>query len=160
MRNGGYLLAVHPWSRGFGWIVFEGTSPFDWGTAFIADGNNKNTVVALERLLGKYAPCVFVLEAFEDAASRRRQRIRLLCRLFVGRAQQRDIAVHVYGRNEIGSALNGARTRQAVALAVADRLPELRPRVPKPQKIWVGEHSAAALFCAAACALTHQRARV
>jgi hypothetical protein len=71
--------------------------------------------------------------------------------------EEREIAVRHYSRAEIANArsLQGARTRQAVAAAVAEYLSPLRARLPRPRKIWVGERSAMRLFCAAACALTY-----
>jgi len=72
-------------------------------------------------------------------------------------AEKRNIAVKQFSRAEIASTtlFNGARTRHQVAGKVAESLAALRSRLPKPQKIWVGERSAMRLFCAAACVLAY-----
>jgi Holliday junction resolvasome RuvABC endonuclease subunit len=150
------VFGFHPSSRGFGWIVFEDhVTPVDWGVVDVR-GNN-NVITRAEKLLDKHRPKVFALESFADEATRRRSRIQELCLAVVRAAEKREIAVRRYLRAEIAKArsLSGARTRQDVAVAVADYLTPLRARLPKPRKIWVGERSAMRLFCAAACALTY-----
>jgi hypothetical protein len=154
--NPSRVFGFHPSSRGFGWIVLEDrVSPVDWGVVD-ARGNTNVIARALE-LLDKYRPAVFALERFDDETTRRRSRIQRLCFAVVEAMERREITIRRFSRAEIANArsLNGARTRQAVAAAVAEYLSPLRARLPKPRKIWVGERSAMRLFCAAACALTY-----
>ncbi len=152
------VLGLHPSSRGFGWALFEDTlSLLDWGTVDIRRDKNAIALSRIESLLDKHRPKVLAMERHDDIAVRRSQRIRRLYLAVMKCAEIRNVRVWCYTRAEISSSryLKGARTRDEVAVAVADCLSVLRPRLPKPKQIWVGERSAAALFCAAACALTY-----
>lgn len=149
-----FVLGLHPSSRGFGWALFDGPfSPFDWGTADIRRGDNARALARACGILDKYRPRIIALEEFESGAVRRAPRICELYRAIVAGAQARNIVVCRFSRDEIRQALSSARTRQAVAEAVAARVKQLRPRLPKPRRIWEGEHPSMALFSAAACAL-------
>ncbi len=157
-----YVLGIHPSAHGFGWALFEGPLvPFDWGTADIRKEKNARALARFEALLDRYHPSVVAMETFADDDAKRRGRIRKLCRSMIGRAEARGITVRLYSRAEIGSAISGnaTATREEIAAAVADRIAVLQPRLPKPRKIWVGEHPNIALFQAAACALTDLLAR-
>ncbi|MEJ0042791.1 MAG: hypothetical protein WDM81_11545 [Rhizomicrobium sp.] len=117
-------------------------------------------MLALNRiasLLDRHQPVVLAMERYDRGIARRSQRIRRLYLAIMKNAEIRDIAVRCYSRAEISSSryLKGARTREEIAVAVADCLSVLRPRLPKPRQIWVGERSAMSLFCAAACALAY-----
>lgn len=149
-----FLLAIHPSSRGFGWVLFEGPlSPFDWGTV-----DARKNALALERLevlLLRYAPRGVVLEAFADGHSQRRSRIQGLCRQMLPLAAAHGAAVHIVSRESVRStfAASGALTREQIAAAVAKHLEPLRPRLPRPRRIWESEPTSLALFAAAAAGL-------
>src|SRR5258708_4726729 len=149
-----FVLGVHPSSRGFGWALFEEPQKlFDSGSVEIhGDDKNGKTRSRIEGLLDKYRPRSFVLERFDEAASRRKPRIRVLYRILIACAEHRGIAVHRYARAEIAAALGieSAPQRQGVAEAVASRIEALRPRLPRPKKIWLGERHHMGLFCAVA----------
>jgi Holliday junction resolvasome RuvABC endonuclease subunit len=149
------VLGFHLSSRGFGWALFEDhLSLVDWGVFDFRASENAIALNRMETLLDEHHPGVLALERHEN---RRHQRIRRLCFAVVRSAERRGIAVYRYSRMEIAGSrfINGARTRQQVAAAVANCLSALRQRLPKPRQIWVGERSAMRLFCAAACALAY-----
>lgn len=152
-----YVLGLHPSSRGFGWIVFEGPqSPFDWGTADIRRHKNVRAVAAIEHLLVKYQPCVVAVECFDANVSRRAERIRHLYRTTLRLAETHGVPVRIYSRTDICKTFGIAGgTREGIAALIAKHIEALGPRLPKPRKIWVGEHPNMALFCAAGCALTY-----
>ncbi len=152
-----YVLGLHPASRGFGWALFEGPlAPFDWGTADIRTDKNASALARVEELLDKYQPQIIALEEFEEEPAHRSARVRRLYRSIIARAERRGIEVRRYSRKQIENTFVavGAKTREEIAAAIAERIEALRPRLPKPRKIWIGEHPNIALFCAAACALT------
>jgi hypothetical protein len=152
------VLGLHPSSRGFGWVVFDAPlSPFDWGITDIRGGNSK-ALLRVDGILARYEPTAVALEEFEK--SRRVARTISLCRAIVVHAEQRGIAVHRYTRENISAVLHPARTRQEVAEGVAMRIGELQGRLPRPRKIWDGEHPNMALFCAAACVIVHHESRI
>lgn len=157
-KNTDYVLGLHPSAGGFGWALFEGPlAPFDWGTADIRSDKNVQSLARIEKLLEQYSPRVLALEAFDGKAARRKPRVRRLYHSVIRRAEARGIAVRLYTRAEIRTAFaeTGARTREEIAAVIAEHIEAFRPRLPRPRKIWEGEHPSAALFCAAACALTH-----
>lgn len=149
------VLGLHPSSRGFGWVLFEGhRSLLDWGVVDVR-AENAAALPRIEALLEKHHPSVLAIERHDGASIRRRQRIQRLYRAIVKCAEGKGVVVHSYSRNQISNSMNGARTREEIAAAVADSLSVLRPRLPKPRPIWIGEQSAMRLFCAAACALAY-----
>jgi Holliday junction resolvasome RuvABC endonuclease subunit len=152
------VLGFHPSFKGFGWVLFDDEpSLLDWGTVDIEGARNAAALERIEALLDRYRPAVLAVEAHDDAKSRRSRRIRRLYGAVARAAEARGVAVCRYSRAQIASSrlMNGARTREEVAKAVVECLSVLRPRLPKPRRLWVGEHPAMQLFCAAACVLAY-----
>jgi len=154
----GFILAVHPTSRGFGWALFESPlSVVDWGMAHAKQGRNEKLLRRFERLLSRYEPPVVVLEEFEGGACRRADRIQLLCRNMVHLAACRGMETSVYRKSTVQAvfASVGASTRHEIALAIAQRIEAFSHRIPSDRKPWVAEDPRQSLFDAAALALTH-----
>jgi Holliday junction resolvasome RuvABC endonuclease subunit len=159
MNHPSHVLGIHLSARGFGWVICESpTSLLDWGTVDIRNDQTTKALARLKQLMDKYKPESLALEAFDDKNSRRRPRIRGLCRAVVKLANRRGIVVRVFARADIQKTF-GHKTRQEIARAVAERLECLCPRLPQPRKIWVGEHPGMALFAAAACSLAEYARR-
>ena len=154
-----FTLAVHPTSRGMGWIIFEGPfSPHDWGHATARKGDKNATCLSyIEKLLARFSPETIVLEAFEKQRSSRADRICRLGRAIVALALEMRIDVAIYTRADIKGCFVsvGASTRQQIAEAVARQFVPLRHRVPKARKAWEADPPRMALFNAAALVLTH-----
>lgn len=156
------VLAIHPTSRGFGWIVFEGpSSPFDWGTVEVEGNKHVASIARVSELIKKYQPDVLAMEAFDDAAARRAKRIRIIGAAVVALAREKGIETAVFSRAAIRTAFaaSGARTREEIAKTIAGHLQPLWRRLPAPRKIWVGEHPSLSIFGAAACALAYYARR-
>lgn len=157
-HHDGLVLALHPTSRGFGWVLFESPlAPVDWGMASAKSGRNAKLLARFERLLNRYQPCVVVLEEYERETSQRRERIRLLCRSMQHLTLTRGIGVKVYRRSAVQACFGtiGAKTRYEIALAVAQHIEVFRKRLPPEPKVWIGEDARHALFDAAALAITY-----
>jgi hypothetical protein len=72
----GLTLAIHPSTRGFGWVAFEGPfTPFDWGLVFARKDKNAVCLRRLEAMLGQFLPHTIILEEFERRTSSRADRI-------------------------------------------------------------------------------------
>lgn len=156
------VLGLHPSARGFGWALFEDAqSLLHWGTVDIRRDRNETALRRIERMLDRHMPGVLAMEQHDAKSARRSKRVRQLYRAVVRYAETKGIQVRSYSRAEISRAryLRGARTRDELAAAVADHLIVLRPRVPKPRPIWIGEALGMSLFCGAACALTYFASR-
>lgn len=155
----GLLLAIHPTSRGFGWVLFEGPLPVDWGIASAKIDRSAKSMARFKQLLDQYQPSALILEKFEQSDSRRSERIRLLAQTMRGFANNHDMDTPVYSREEVSAALTGSTkaSRHTVALAVAEQLPILRHRLPNARKLWQSEDNRQCLFDAAALGITHFR---
>jgi Holliday junction resolvasome RuvABC endonuclease subunit len=156
-RNKGLLLAAHPTTRGFGWVLFEAPlSVLDWGIASAKAGRNARLIARFERLLKRYEPTVFVLEEFEGHEPRT-ERIQALCREMAHLALLHGADTVVFPRTAVRSAFagSGATTRHEIAEVVAKHLDALSHRLPKKRKSWNSEDARQSLFDAAALALTY-----
>lgn len=154
----GPVIAVHPTSRGFGWVVFEGReAPVDWGSASAKPRRNARLMARFERLLNRYTPSALVLEAFEGPTTRRVDRIQRLCRAMMHLAASRGMETPVYTREVVRTcfASVGAVTRYEIAQCIAQHIPVFRRRLPRERKPWMNEDSRQSLFDAAALAVTY-----
>jgi hypothetical protein len=108
-------------------------------------------------LLDQFQPAVLLLEKFEGDGVRRGERLRELFASMQGSARNRDIETSIYSRANIGQAVanNPSATRDKVALAVSERLPFLKARLPAARKVWESENDRRCLFDAVALGLTH-----
>lgn len=152
------VLGVHPTSRGYGWIAYEGPfSPYAWATVEVSRNKNPISLEKLGKLLARLQPETLVLEAFEPTTSERRKRITKLCRALVALAVERGIEVAIFPRSDVQACFAhvGANTRQEVAEAVARHTPALEGRLPKKRRAWDSEDLRMALFSAAALVITH-----
>jgi len=153
-----FILAISPSPRGFAFVLFQGVDrPFDWGVKELR-GSEKNirSVAAISKLIEQYHPEAIIIEETQRG-SRRGFRIRSLLRAIAARAKRDRIAVVRYTKSEVRAtfATEHARTRPAIAKAIASRIPAFAPRLPQPQKIWMSEDPRQSLFDAAALGLTH-----
>ncbi len=153
----GLVLAVHPTSRGFGWVLFESPlSPVDWGIASAKHGRNARLSARFERLLKRYEPAVLVLEEFEGRPGRV-DRIQRLCRQLIHLAACKGMETPVYQRAVIRTvfASVGAGTRYEIAQVIAQQLDAFSHRMPRKRRVWENEDPQQSLFDAAALALTY-----
>jgi hypothetical protein len=156
------VLAIHPTSRGFGWILFEGpSSPFDWGTVEVEDDKRAASLARVAELLKKSQPDVLALEASDADDTRRAPRIQRISKDIAELGEKRGVEVAILPRAAIRNAFaaSGATTREEIAEAIAHHIEPLRHRLPQPRKIWVGEHPGVSIFSAAACALAYYAGR-
>lgn len=151
-------LALHPTSRGFGYVVFEGPfAAYDWGTVGARGDKNAVCLRKIALLLDQFCPETVVMEAYGKDSSNRSDRIARLCAAISSSAAHRGIDVVIYKLGQIKScfASVGAVTRQDIAEAVARHIEVFRHQMPKQRKPWQEENRRMAMFSAAALALTH-----
>jgi Holliday junction resolvasome RuvABC endonuclease subunit len=157
----GLVLAVHPTSRGFGWVLFEGPiAAHLWGIAGPKESEYGPWCMRrFEKLLTQYSPTAIVLEHRKPNDKAENDRAWIFYQNMRGFAANRDIAVHIYSRAEVGAALVSDKnaTRRTIVEAVADLLPMLRDRLPLKRKRWDTEDGRRCLFDAAALGIAHYR---
>lgn len=154
----GLVMAVHPHSHGFGWVLFEGDlAPADWGVVEVRHDKNVRCLERIERILNRYEPSVLVLEQFDRRPARRAKRVRELCTAILHLCANRGIDHAIYGRPSIRIyfATVGARTRHEIARTIALHIRAFRKHLPPTRRAWQSEDNRQSLFDAAALAMTH-----
>ena len=154
----GLVLAVHPYSRGFGWVLFEGPiAPADWGIVEIKTDRNSRCLDRIEHIMSRYEPAVLVLEQFDRRPARRGARVKELCAAIVHLAANRGVEFSIYSRAVIRTSFVsvGARTRYEIAKTIALHIEALRRHLPPTRRSWQSEDCRQCLFDAAALAMTH-----
>jgi hypothetical protein len=155
----GLVLAVHPTSRGFGWVLFESPlAPVDWGLASVKAKRSARSLARFERLLNRYEPKVVVFEQFSEHPARRANRIQELCRQMIALAGKRGIYTPIYSRETIRECFerSGAITRRDIALSIGEQIEVFRRRLPRERKRWgESEDVRQSLFDSVALALTY-----
>jgi Holliday junction resolvasome RuvABC endonuclease subunit len=151
------IMAVFPSTRGFGYVVFKGPYlPIDWGIKHVSRDKNAECLAKVADLFEWYHPDTVVLEDYRGRASRRTKRIERLIESISDLAQQQRMETYSYSRAAIRNcfAAFGAGTKQEIAQAIAEQLPELGTRLPPVRKIWMSEDPRMSIFDAAALAIT------
>ena len=158
--NSTRVLAIDPFSRGFGFVVLEGKDDLiDWGLKiWRLQAGNRNTWCLKQagRLIDQYQPAVVVLENITGKRSRRGLRVQELIRKMLALAQEHKIRVRRLAPSDIQKAFApvGATTKHQIALVIARQLPELAVHTPRYRKPWMSEDARMSIFDAAAFALT------
>jgi Holliday junction resolvasome RuvABC endonuclease subunit len=153
-----HVLAVHPTSRGFGWVLFDGPfSPVDWGTASARPNRSARLLARFKRLVARYEPAVLVIEDFEQPSAKRSERVRDLCRSMLDLAAQSGVRSKIYPKHVVHAYFGGApaATRHQIAEAIATQIDDFSHRLPKKRKPWDAEDPRQSLFDAAALAIVH-----
>ncbi len=151
------VLAIDPFNKGFGYAVLEGPECLiDWEVKEPKTNANELALRAIEKLIDHYQPDALVIEDYASADSRRCLRVQRLLRSIQTLGSRRKIPVRNSSRAKVKKAFSqyGASTKQQIAAAIAERFPELKPRLPPVRKAWMSEHKAMAIFDACAFALT------
>lgn len=151
-------LAVHPTSRGFGWVVCEGPLRLvEFGVCVPLRGSKRVACVRkTEKLIARLAPSELVIEAFDERSGKGAW-VRKLSLDLVTVAADRSLSIEAHTRDAVRAAFEavGARTRRETAEAVARHFPALAYRLPSPRKAWESEDKRLAIFHAAAVVLAH-----
>src|SRR6266852_1877016 len=96
------ILAIHPTTRGFGFVVFEGRHrPIDWGTKDARGEKNQRVLTKAAELIAWYKPDILVLENAQSAGSRRADRIRQLHLRLAELAKESKVALRQFARSDI-----------------------------------------------------------
>lgn len=143
------VLAVDPSTRGFGFAVLEGPDRLiDWGTRSARSDKHRQCVSKVGELVDCYEPSVLVVEDCSAKDSRRCARVRRLIDAIVGLAKERKIRTRRFSREQVQAAFSkfGAATKHEIAVAIAERFPELAPHVPRYRKAWMSEDHAQSVF--------------
>jgi Holliday junction resolvasome RuvABC endonuclease subunit len=151
------VLAIDPSTRGFGFAILEGPNRLiDWGVKEAKKNKNARTLKLIEDLMDRYQPNVVVVEDYTGKGSRRCLRIQGLINDISKLAAKGKIKVRSVSRIKVKQAFSesGASNKQEIAMAIANRFPELAPRLPRFRKPWMSEDYRMSIFDAVAFAIT------
>lgn len=158
-RHSDLVLAIHPFTRGFAFALFESPlSPVDWGIKEVRGGNrNTRCLAAATALLARAKPDIVVLEDCSGCHARRSRRIRRLQCLIANAVTGVGLDLRHYPRECIRDCFKGtgAVTRHEIAEAIAPQIPAFSEKLPPVRKVWESEDPRMALFDAASLVLTH-----
>lgn len=150
------VLSLSPYTRGFGYAVFEGPlNPVDWGVKEVRTDKNAISLQKIENLIDFYHPDVLVFEDYYGA-NRRGKRILSLLSLINKLATRKRITTKPYPRLRVRQAFEtiGAFTKFEISRAIANEWPELEPYLPPYRKPWMSEDSRMSMFDAISLAVT------
>jgi Holliday junction resolvasome RuvABC endonuclease subunit len=150
------VLAIDPSTRGFGFAVLEGRNQLiDWGVKETKTDKNRRSLKLIADLIEQYEPSVLVLEDYGGKGSRRCRRVAELIEAISKLAAKRKLKVKMYSRAKVKLAFaeSGAGTKYEIAMAIANRFPELAQRLPRFRKPWMSEDYRMSIFDAVALAI-------
>jgi hypothetical protein len=148
------ILAFEIRSLCFGFTVFEEPSELlEWGVRSFRHGKNAVRVPLREkatRLIVDFRPHVIVVNMpLIKAQAASAVVIKEL-------AQSHRVRLRILSRNKIVGTFSGrSRNKHEIALAIAERYPELASRLPPKRKPWQSEDYRMKMFDAAALGLTY-----
>lgn len=149
------VLAIDPTSCGFGYIVFEGNLPIDWGTARARDNSLQTILRRFESLVQQLEPSILLLEDYSEVASRRNDRLKRVLSAIEKQSTVLAIKSRLITRRRVEArfeSFNLANKHQR-AVFIAAQYPELTSRLPPKRKPWMSEDERMSIFDAAALAI-------
>jgi Holliday junction resolvasome RuvABC endonuclease subunit len=156
------VLAIDPATRGFGFAVLEGPGRLiDWGVKETKTGKKRRTLQLIDELIEHYEPSVIVVEDYEGKGSRRCLRVQALIADISKVATKAKVKVKRISRLKVKQTFSksGASNKYEIAVAIANRFPELALRLPRFRKPWMSEDYRMSVFDAVgfAIALYHSK---
>lgn len=148
------VIALEVRSLSLGFAVFEEPGNLlDWGVRSFRHGVNSVRIPMCDKVAGllkEFTPDTVVVNV--PIAKGRVTSVAEIKKLVT----VQRIRFEVLPRSRIRSVLLvGSRNKHAVAMAIAERYPELASRLPQKRKVWQSEHYQMKIFDAAALGLTY-----
>lgn len=157
------VLSIYPTSRGFSFVIFEGsTTLYDWGVKDVrGKDKNERSMQHIRAIIDSTRPDCLVIEDYRSPGSRRSPRIRSLYRQIAHYAGSGYIDVELVSKQTVRQCFSasGVSTKYGIARAIAREIPAIAHRLPKYRKIWMSEDPRQSLFDAAALGMAYYAAR-
>ena len=156
-------LALEVRSQRWAFVVFQGSTLLDLGVRNVPQrpSEKRAGIRRLVFLLQLYVPSVVVVRRTRrtrEESSKRAAQTFVRIREEIERRSIPFISLdRTHVRNVFASL--GCRTKHEIAATVAERFPELRPRLPRPRKPWDKERKRVAIFDAIATAIAFNELR-
>lgn len=151
-RNRVFALDMHPLS--FGYAMFDGPDELiDWGIKNFRHGVNAVKVplnVKLALLLDQFGPDVLVMKGARKAV------LKKMAHTIIAIAKHRNIPVQFISRASVREAFgDDNHNKYQIASEIANRYPELSPRLGPRRKCWQAEKYSMSIFDAAAIGIAY-----
>lgn len=148
------ILSVDPSKRGLAFMFFLKGQPADWGHWRTAPGRDE--IAVFRRILRTCPAEVVVLEDPRAFGCQRSPRIRRALGALAAEAETNGVEVAFVARQRVRDQWandQGLTRKDAVAAAIGETYPVLRPLVPKFRKIFMDEEPRSRIFDAASLAI-------
>lgn len=152
------VMAIYPNTRGFAFVLFEGSlSPVDWQVVEVRGRNkNKKCLEAIARRLAQFTPDALVLEDISRTGTRRARRIRELNEMTLELAWEAGIPAFMLPWDQIRQQFGAGQpvTKRFIAVSIVKHLPVFERYLPPIRKPWMSEDPRMGLFNAAVLGVT------
>jgi Holliday junction resolvasome RuvABC endonuclease subunit len=147
------VLAIDPTVRGFGFAVLEGPATLiDWGVRHANEDKNRRSLEKVSTLITRYQPEVLVVEQTTAKGCRRRLRARQLIEDLLALASTQHLRTRRVSRQRVERCFSktDSATKRQIAVAIAQKFPELEPHLPPVRKCFMSEDDRMSIFDAVA----------
>jgi len=150
-------LTLYPNAKGKGYVISESPKELvNYGVSKVRP-IHKDFIKRLQKFLTQYRPTLIILRDYNPQDYRISKRIKKVLNNFKDLAQQNDIPVHSYNREQIKEVFEmfGKTNKYGISKSIANFYPELQHRMPNLRKNCDSEHYQMAVFDAFSLMLTH-----
>jgi hypothetical protein len=128
----------------------------DWGVKETKTDKKRRALESIAELIEIYQPAMLIVEDYTGKGSRRCRRVERLIESIEKLAIKNHAKVRWISRLKIKNTFAefGAKNKYEIAIAIANRFPELAPRLPRFRKPWMSEDYRMSIFDAMALAVT------
>lgn len=151
------ILAIDPYSRGFGFAVFEGPERLiDWGTKEFREERNSRCLKEVEGLIERNRPDAIVIEDYTAKGSRRCPRVRELLFEIIKLAVRKKVKIKSVSKTKLQNTFYeaGARTKHQIAKVIAKKFSEIELDLPPQRQCYMSEDTKMSVFDAVGWGLT------
>ena len=152
------ILALYPHANGFGYAYMENPRKLlEYGTVRINPICNRSVMNRIRNSMDFLRPSIVLVQDPEAKSSRTGRRVKRLIRKIVLYAQELNLPVHQYSRDQIRQVFSQfqAKTKYEISQIIIGEFKELEMKSPKPRKLWMSEHHNMPIFDALSLSLTH-----
>lgn len=151
------IMGIYPWSKGFGYAVFEGTDNLsDYGHPLIPSKNTGRYTRRIRTLIREWNPDAIILRVEKRGMASRSENLRSILVETRKLAQDFDIPITEYSGDDIRETfgLFSAYTKQDIAEKICQWFPILEEYCPPKRRLgynqnyWMSIFDAISLVCA------------
>lgn len=151
------IISLYPYSRGFGYAIMENPlKPMDYGVVCPRYRYHALKLLdKIEKLMDFYRPVIVLVQDYGYA--NKTTRAKKLIDGIIKMAERKNIKLYQYARQQIRDVFEtfGATNKWLIATKIAEAIPEVAHRIPRPRKMWMNEDYNMPIFDAISLVLTH-----